>query len=160
MSESVIYKICQKEDNSKVSLFFRAIYKELGWPILHSEGVDDATAFFKDHNGVLFIAIKHNDVIATAGLAALPDGNAVLKRFYVHPDHRGTDIAPQLLEYTLQNAKQKGYKELFLDVRKNNTRAVRFWEKNHFQPFKPQTYKKWEETSYKPELRLFLKRIL
>ncbi len=55
-----------------------------------------------------------------------------LKRFYVIKEFQGKGVAQQLMDYTLQYAKENNYPVVWLGVWEHNLRAQKFYEKYGF----------------------------
>lgn len=51
---------------------------------------------------------------------------------YIAPDHRKQGLASHLLDFTLDQLKQRGVKHLFLEVRQTNQPALTLYEKAGF----------------------------
>ena len=158
--KTIKIEACQQKDNQAASEFFTSIYNEMGWGITPSEGVSNPLVFFQEHKGWLLLAKENEKVIGTSGIVPLSDGNGLLKRFYIHPDYRGTEVASKLFQHSESLAKQKHFKQLFLDVRRDNTRAVRLWEKNGFILFTPKRYDEWDESFTLQDLRFYYRKPL
>lgn len=72
------------------------------------------------------------------GLAALyqaPDtaDTAHLIQVWVHPDHRGTELATNLICQLIMWAKDCSYRQIIAEVNVENTRAINFYQKQGFQ---------------------------
>lgn len=55
-----------------------------------------------------------------------------IHKIAVKGDYRRRGIASQMMDSLLETAGQKNIKEIFLEVRKSNTAALRFYEKCKF----------------------------
>ncbi len=88
--------------------------------------------------------VQHGIVIAAAdgnqyaGFAAfyandLESRTAFLSMIAVQPDHRGKHIGNQLLDQCIERSVGLDMKKMRLEVRKANTGAIHFYEKNGFQ---------------------------
>ena len=64
---------------------------------------------------------------------AYPNEQIELQRFYLDTTSHGLGISNQLMAYTLDYARQKGYKLIWLGVADDNRRAIRFYEKMGFR---------------------------
>ncbi len=123
------------EDASEVSLFFRKIFAELGWEERPSDYMDDPDLLFHlPNDGALLLVKEEDHIIGTAGIIKLGKGVALIKRFYIDNEHRGSGIAQELLKELTLKAKSLGIKKFILDVSKNNTRAIRFYKNRGFLP--------------------------
>lgn len=72
---------------------------------------------------------------ALAGYAGLDLGGDVadVMTVAVGPAHRGTGLAPQLLELLLRRAREHGAREVLLEVRADNVPARRLYERVGFE---------------------------
>ena len=61
----------------------------------------------------------------------LQDGVAEIKRMYARPDH--ADVGRAVLAFLEDEARRIGYRELWLETRLVNARAVRFYEKHGYR---------------------------
>lgn len=60
----------------------------------------------------------------------------VIGDIYVRPSHRGTGLSRDLIERAKTRAQEEGCSELALDVDLDNERAVAFYEKIGFEPYR------------------------
>lgn len=60
----------------------------------------------------------------------------VVGDFYVAADHRGSGLARRLLDRAVQQAREAGCGEVVLSVDVDNERALGFYEKVGFEPFR------------------------
>lgn len=66
------------------------------------------------------------------------DGPAMLlDQLYVLPEHHGSGIARQLMDWTITEAKGRGALQLFLTVFTDNHRARRFYDRYGFEKIGP-----------------------
>jgi diamine N-acetyltransferase len=65
---------------------------------------------------------------------------AQLQKIYVLREFISQGIGKVLLSAVLDNAAQRGLKTVWLDVLKQNTRAIRFYERQGFTPLGDDTY--------------------
>lgn len=78
------------------------------------------------------VGLEDNRVIAYGGFwAVAPEGN--INNIAVHPDFRGRGISRQLMRHLIDMAKEKGIKELFLEVRANNYIAQNLYKNLGFK---------------------------
>ena len=122
-------------DSRSVAVFFREVFAELGWQERPSDYMDEPHLLFRIPDGGALLLVKENNrLIATAGIILLNKTDALIKRFYVHQEYRGSGIARRLLGELTIKARSLGINKFVLDVSKNNPRAVRFYEKSDFLP--------------------------
>jgi len=94
--------------------------------------------YFGERSGV-WLDSQENNVVGCIALRELPEiqRSAEIKRMYVQPAHRGSGIAKQLLDALEQFAAKAGYEWLYLDSAPGMDTAVRFYQRNGFQPCAP-----------------------
>lgn len=143
------------QDQSATAAFMRVIYEEMGWPDQPEDKLDDLSNFFHlPHDGALLLIKKEDKVVGTGGFVRLTEKDLLLKRFYIAETLRGSGIAQELWSRLLEHMKSFGATRVVLDVRKTNTRAIRFYEKNGFVQYEQEPIKGWEESNY-PERQSF-----
>lgn len=85
-------------------------------------------------DNALLLAALVQKVLAGSSLVLLRKGStqARLYSFAVAPTYRGTGLATDLLCAAEEQAKAHGSQKMVLEVRKNNARAIHFYEKSHY----------------------------
>lgn len=150
----------ETKNSSSVATFFREIFGEIGWKERESDHMDEPHILFHlPENGILLLVKEDDKVIGTAGIFLLNKTEGLMKRFYIDKTYRGSGIAKQLLEEIMSKAKSTGLKKIFLDVSKNNVRAVRFYEKNGFLKTSVKPQESWPE-SYLPETHFYFYKMI
>ena len=69
-------------------------------------------------------------------LALVPnksENKLMISKIYVDIDYRGLSLGKKLLEFTIKKAKTEGLKTIWLTVNKNNTNAIKWYEKKGFK---------------------------
>ena len=94
--------------------------------------------YFAERSGV-WLASQENNVVGCIALRELPEiqRSGEIKRMYVRPVHRGRGIAKELLDALERFAAKSGYEWLYLDSAPGMDTAVRFYQRNGFQPCAP-----------------------
>lgn len=92
-------------------------------------------AYFGERSGIWLAAFDEKMV----GCAALREWNPAehsgeIKRMYVRPDYRKLGIAKALLNALESFAAEAGYKWLYLDSAPGMDAAIRFYQKNDYDP--------------------------
>ena len=86
-------------------------------------------------DGDMFLLALYNDkVIGTIGLSRFNEYTGIIKRMFLHHEHRGREfkIAEQLLKTVVEKAKELGMKEIYLGTMMQFIGAQKFYEKNGF----------------------------
>lgn len=146
----------KKTDNHAVAAFYREIFNELGWTERPSDHMDQPHLLFHlPNHGVLLLVKENQRVIGTAGVIILNGDEGLIKRFYLSLNSRGSGIAKHLLEELISYARKLGVKKLILDVSKNNSRAIHFYEKSGFLHTSVEPQEDWPE-SKEPDTHLYM----
>jgi ribosomal protein S18 acetylase RimI-like enzyme len=134
------------EDQEETVAFMRNIFHEMGW----SEGskdLNDLGKFFHIQDaGCLFLIKNKDKIMGTGGCIKLNNHDALMKRFYIAQELRGSGIARELLEKINSEAKSLYCSRIVIDVAKKNHRAIRFYEKNGFILYHQIPAAGWSET--------------
>jgi N-acetylglutamate synthase-like GNAT family acetyltransferase len=109
---------------------------------LKAEGQISESASVDKIKGNLLLAVdSNNDVVGTAVLNDCENNIGYLCGMYVKKESRGKKIGEQLLTNSVESAKLKGFRRIFLATLPENKRAQKFYAKNGFQQIEspPQT---------------------
>ena len=72
-------------------------------------------------------------VIGTCGVKADGEKTAILRRFFVDPNHRGKGVGRGLLEQALASCREKKFKEVVIRTAASMEQAIRVCRKAGFQ---------------------------
>ena len=85
-------------------------------------------------DGRLYLDISDDGIArGCIALRKLSDGKGEVKRLYVRPEYRGKGIATALVERIIEDARNIGYKELYLDTLPELENAVRLYKSFGFE---------------------------
>lgn len=85
-------------------------------------------------DGRLYLDISDDGIArGCIALRKLSDGKGEVKRLYVRPEYRGNGIATALVERIVEDARNIGYKELYLDTLPELENAVRLYKSFGFE---------------------------
>lgn len=98
----------------------------------YEEEEEDPTVKYALPDGRLYLALWDGKVAGCIALRKLSDGKAELKRLYVRPAFRGHHIANELSKRIISEAKEIGYKEIYLDTLPELQGAVQLYRKLGF----------------------------
>jgi GNAT superfamily N-acetyltransferase len=82
--------------------------------------------------GGLWLAHIGADVVGCIALRPLRDEVGEIKRLYVRPAHRGQGLADALLDALEAGARERGFRELYLDTHDGLQAAKRFYERRGY----------------------------
>lgn len=109
-----IRKFQEKDAQLVKELVNSILYKEFP---LSSKAyqIDDVDSISKAYNGprdVFFVMDEGPKIIGTAGVKEDTKQAALLRRVYVHPNHRGKGVGSALMGSAIDFCKQNGYKQV------------------------------------------------
>jgi GNAT superfamily N-acetyltransferase len=134
-------------DEAETLAFCRQIFAEEDWP---TEFMDPAIAAGFDRPRDVFLLAKQEDaILGCAALKELSADEALMTRFFVAASHRGTGLAQTLFDALFARARTLGYTWIVLDVNRESTRAIRFYEKQGMERFTPEPHPRWLESAPK-----------
>jgi len=110
-------------------------YYEAGKVVARDTKNEFRAAYFGERSGI-WLALIEDEVI---GCVALREWNTAerigeIKRMYVQPPYRKHGIAQTLLNALESFAIESGYKWLYLDSAPGMDAAIRFYQKNDYDP--------------------------
>jgi GNAT superfamily N-acetyltransferase len=107
--------------------------EDLSDGVLKNELRDPSARFyFLNHAGTRIGYLKLN--LDKSSDSAKDSTMLEIERIYIYRDFYGTGAGQLLLEYALQVARQNRVNTVWLGVWEHNPRAIRFYEKNGFNP--------------------------
>jgi GNAT superfamily N-acetyltransferase len=80
------------------------------------EEIDRISAYYSDHAGSFWVAVKDDKVAGMFGLEATSDGAMELRRMYVDPSARRQGIARQMLQSAEDECRRRGASRLVLST--------------------------------------------
>ena len=85
-------------------------------------------------DGRLYLDVSDDGIArGCIALRKLSDGKGEVKRLYVRPEYRGKGIATALVERIVEDARNIGYKELYLDTLPELESAVKLYKSFGFE---------------------------
>jgi diamine N-acetyltransferase len=78
----------------------------------------------------MIVAGEPADADVAAAITTRP--TVELSKIYVHPDHHGSGLAAELIEQSVELARERGAAAVWLGVNEENARANRFYAKHGF----------------------------
>jgi len=120
-------RVCEADSGDGALLI-----EELSAALAGITGDSGKSSFSPD--GALFVVARGADgePLGCGALRLLEDGVGEIKRMYARPGTRGVGAA--LLAWLEREAGVLGYRELWLETRKVNTRAVDFYLNHGYRP--------------------------
>ena len=139
MSEFQIRTI-QPADNPALAVIVRNTLAEFGanrpGTVYFDPTTDTLYELFRQPRSTYFVALQNGQVMGGAGIYpsdGLPADTCELVKMYLVPAARGKGLGKQLIEQSLQFAKEAGYKKVYLETMPELKKAVTVYEKFDFR---------------------------
>lgn len=138
----MIKQVHSTSDIEKITVLAHKIWNRHYVPIIGQEQVDYMLDKFQDteaiqhqiENGYEYYIIYHQDN-PCGYLALVPNivaQNMMISKIYVDSDFRGLNLGSKLLCYSIEKAKERELKLMWLTVNKNNTKSIEWYQKKGF----------------------------
>ncbi|WP_143308496.1 GNAT family N-acetyltransferase [Chitinophaga vietnamensis] len=113
--------------------------KEFGVPITFADQPDlsNIPSFYQQGKGNFWCALnQQSEVVGTIALIDTGSNIGAIRKMFVRADYRGKEknVAAQLLQILESHAQNKGLKQLYLGTVPLLKAALRFYEKNGYEP--------------------------
>jgi len=95
---------------------------------LNFQGTEKEFAEFPDIYDSLFLAKIDDAPVAACGVKPFKEGICELKRLYCRPSGRGHELGLKLTEASITDARNRGYKQMFLDTDRGLVNANTIYE--------------------------------
>lgn len=136
--ELIIRKV-EEKDNIYLAKMIRDVFEEHNAPyegtVYSDPTTDNLFELFKTAKSVLWVAESDNVVVGCCGIFPSPglDENcAELVKFYLAKEARGKGIGAQLMQISIDSAKEFKYSLLYLESLPHFALPVRIYEKQGF----------------------------
>jgi ribosomal protein S18 acetylase RimI-like enzyme len=90
--------------------------------------------------GRLLVALQGEEAIACVALRAIDGEICEMKRLYVRPSARGVALGRRLVERICDEAREAGYRRMYLDTLPSMAKAIRLYRELGFQSIPPYTH--------------------
>ena len=133
----------EKRDEPFLADIIRAVFEEHKAPkegtVYSDPTTDHLYDLFQNTSSILWVAEWDHQIVGCCGVyptEGLPEKTAELVKFYLSPIARGKGIGKQLMEKSIQSAKELGYADLYLESMPQFSRAVDFYNRLGFKQLK------------------------
>ena len=130
----------KQEDNRALAEIIRSVFEEHDAPrvgtVYSDPTTDNLFELFSLPKAVLWVAERDGVVIGCCGIyptEGLPEGCAELVKFYLSNCARGKGIGKELMERSINSAKEMGYRSLYIESLPQYSRAIAIYEKQGFK---------------------------
>lgn len=95
----------------------------------------DIQASYFDNGGRFDVLVNDGgDIVGTVGLFSLSSDICELRKMYLHPAHRGRGHGKRILDFSIQNALNMGFKRVILETASVLKEAIVLYERFGFRP--------------------------
>lgn len=129
----------QKSDNYELAAIIRSCFHDFNVSTAETVYEDPTTdhlfELFKTEKSALFVAEENGILLGCCGIfptEGLPENYAELVKFYLNKSARGKGIGRQLMEASINFAKETGYKSIYIESLPEFSTAVSIYEKQGF----------------------------
>jgi len=152
MSKDITYQIAQTEAAFEQGRqLFTAYVQSLGVDLSFQDFDHELQLINQQYHqpaGALLLAYDNTEPIGCVGIRKIDHETAELKRMYVQDKYRGYGIGVQLLEQSMQIARELGYKKIRLDTLKTMTKAQALYRAVGFYEIAPYRFNPLEGAIY------------
>ena len=139
MPGKIIIRKINKDDNQKLAKIIRDTLTEFNankpGTVFYDDTTDHLFEAFQRNRSEYFVALLDDEVIGGAGIYAtegLPADTCELVKLYLIPIARGKGLGKLLMEYCIAEAKDQGYKKMYLETMPELISAIPMYEKLGF----------------------------
>lgn len=136
---SITVRTIKPADNPSLANIVRNTLAEFGanhpGTVYYDSTTDALFQLFQEKNSIYYVALMDDTIVGGAGIfpsAGLPNDTCELVKMYLLPQARGHGIGKMLIEKSLQFAKDKGYKKVYLESMPELKKALKIYEKFGF----------------------------
>lgn len=140
MSTDIQIRPIAPNDNVALAKVIRDTLTEFGankpGTVYFDPTTDALYELFRTPGAVYFVATIDNSLVGGCGIYPtenLPNGTCELVKLYLKTEARGTGLGKQLLEISMQWAKDNGYTQVYLESMPELDKAVSIYEKLGFK---------------------------
>ena len=143
MKQNILVRNIEPADNIALAKVIRAVMKEFGVNRPNTVFTDPTTdtlyELFQKENAAYNVAEINNEIVGGGGIYPtdnLPPATCELVKMWLMPNARGLGLGKMLIEKCLQQAKEFGYKKIYLETMPELKQAMKVYEKFGFKYLK------------------------
>lgn len=140
MSETIVLRKIQKQDDPLIAAIIRACLEEFGankpGTVYYDESTDRLSSLFEFPRSHYFIAEQEGKIVGGGGIFpsdGLPEGTCELVKMYLTADVRGKGVGAALINQCLDVASKEGFKKIYIETMPELKQAIRVYEKFGFE---------------------------
>jgi putative acetyltransferase len=137
---NIAFRNIEKKDNVVIAALIRGVFEEFGiarpGTVYFDPTTDDLFSLFQKPGSVYWIAEEEGRIVGGCGIYPtenLPQGCSELVKFYLDPAYRGQGIGRQLMDKSIDSAREMGCRMLYLESLPELSRAISLYERAGFR---------------------------
>jgi putative acetyltransferase len=139
-NQEIVFRPIEEKDNHIIAELIRTVFREFNiarpGTVYFDPTTDDLFTLFSIPGSKYWIAEENGLIIGGCGVyptPGLPEGCAELVKFYLKSSSRGKGIGWQLMQKTIESARNLGYKQLYLESLPELGKAISLYERAGFK---------------------------
>jgi putative acetyltransferase len=140
---NIIIRTIRSSDNADLAKLVKNTLAEFGAnhpdTVYYDPTTDALFELFQKPGSVYYVAEMNDEVIGGGGIYptdGLPADTCELVKMYLLPQARGMGLGRTLIEKCIEQAKEKGYKKIYLESMPELKQALKVYEKFGFEYLK------------------------
>lgn len=93
-----------------------------------ADEIDRISAYYGEHRGGFWVAVKGDQVVGTVGLERAPDNSMEVRRMYVEPAARRQGIARQMLQFVEDECRRRDIFRVELSTAEIQSAAISLYQ--------------------------------
>jgi putative acetyltransferase len=140
MTDQITIRQITEQDNAELAGIIRASLAEFGankpGTVYFDPTTDALFQLFQQPGSCYFVAESGSGILGGAGIfpsPGLPEGTCELVKMYLRPEARSKGLGRQLIQTCLETAREKGYRQVYLETMPELAKAVKTYERFGFR---------------------------
>ena len=100
--------------------------------------LDDLEGNYTHRGGYFGVIEEAEQIVATLGIYRINETTCELRKMYVVSSQRGHGLGKQILEFSLQKARDLGYRKIILETASPLIEAIALYKKYGFTEYNPE----------------------
>ncbi|MGZ3940057.1 MAG: GNAT family N-acetyltransferase [Flavisolibacter sp.] len=138
--DKVNIRTIEEKDNIALAKLIRSTLKEFGanhpGTVYYDESTDRLFDVFRRSGSVYYVAELNGEIVGGGGIYptdGLPPDTCELVKMYLYPQIRGIGLGSLLIKMCIDFAKEKGYRNIYLETMPELKQALKTYEKLGFE---------------------------
>lgn len=137
---NITYRKLVPADNQSLATMIREVFHEYDAPrigtVYSDPTTDDLFQLFTEPNSILWVAVENNAVLGCCGVYPTPgleNSTVELVKFYLPKEARGKGIGYQLMQLSIQSAKEFGFAKIYIESLPHFDKAIKLYASLGFE---------------------------